>query len=82
MKHLQIKRELNSIEDVTETLSYIRTVVPENMQHIINSQLRVLNYAQSPTLIDSTFTTLITEYEAALLCTNSADKEDIKRIFR
>ena len=41
MKNLQIKRELNSIEDVTETLSYIRTVVPENMQHIINSQLRV-----------------------------------------
>lgn len=82
MKHLQIKRELNSIEDVTETLSYIRTVVPENMQHIINSQLRVLNYAQSPTLIDSTFTTLITEYEAALLCTNSADKEDIKRKFQ
>ena len=82
MKNLQIKRELNSIEDVTETLSYIRTVVPENMQHIINSQLRVLNYAQSPTLIDSTFTTLITEYEAALLCTNSADKEDIKRNFQ
>lgn len=82
MKNLPIKRELNSIEEVTEVLSYVHTMVPENMQCVIDSQLKVLNYVQSPTLIDSTFTTLITQYEYALKCSSNEDKEDTKRNFQ